>query len=384
MKVLLFSPLAGRDPLSGDTSYTEALLADPAPGVSYTTYADALEEGTLVIRGRRPRSSRDILDLPLLAVRTVEMAARRTGMAFREPTWFVSIAPGTFDVVHQHLFSVRQIGHTRVPIVSSAGFPLPELYRHREGWGEKRLRRAVTFERRWAIGTGAHVPWLLGVDGAVMMTYSESSREYIAQHGSPSMDIRIASTAIPSEPPAVRRPGGGVLRLLFVGRDFRRKGGPSALAGFEELRRRGVDCKLTVVTSATADPARSATSGVTWHTDLPRDVVLQDVLPRTDVLLAPTNSDCGAPYAVLEAMRARVPVVLTDLPWLDGRLAPPGVERCDGSAPGIAAAVERHLARGIEEAGAAAQALQGRVFSTAALGERLLEAYRDAAGRPRP
>jgi hypothetical protein len=52
---------------------------------------------------------------------------RRVGVMYREPTWFVTIEPGAFDLVHQHLFSVRQIGD-RLPVVSTGGYPLEVLY----------------------------------------------------------------------------------------------------------------------------------------------------------------------------------------------------------------------------------------------------------------
>ena len=83
MRVLLLSPIAGRDPLSGDTSYTDALLADPPVGVGYVRYDQALADGSLRIRGRKGASG----DAGWLALRGAELALRRAGVMFREPTW---------------------------------------------------------------------------------------------------------------------------------------------------------------------------------------------------------------------------------------------------------------------------------------------------------
>src|SRR6478609_1692318 len=95
VKVLLFSPLRGYDPLSGDTSYTDSLLEDPPPGVHYVSYRQAIDDGTLRIRGRKPwHGGWSPLDILLFSVRTVEMLLRRIGIMFRESVEFVSIAPG--------------------------------------------------------------------------------------------------------------------------------------------------------------------------------------------------------------------------------------------------------------------------------------------------
>ena len=53
LRVLLISPVASLDPGSGDVTYTEQLLASPPPGVSYTTYDEALTAGALVEVGAR-------------------------------------------------------------------------------------------------------------------------------------------------------------------------------------------------------------------------------------------------------------------------------------------------------------------------------------------
>ena len=184
LSVLLFSPVRGRDPASGDVAYTEALLGEPPPGVRYTTYAQALEDGLLEIRGRRPRpgTRRATIDLALFGVRGVELTLRRAGVMYREPTWFVSLRPGAFDLVHQHLFAVRQVG-PRLPVVSSAGYPLPELYAARDRWSPARLRLATALEWRFDQLMDVHNPWLRGTAGNVMTAYTERFRQYLVARG---------------------------------------------------------------------------------------------------------------------------------------------------------------------------------------------------------
>ena len=207
LRILLFSPVRGRDPESGDIAYTEALLADPPPGVTYTTYAEALDAGLVRVRGRRPRrGDAALLDLVLLIVRVGELSLRKVGVMFREPTWYVTIDPSAFDVVHQHLFAVRQIG-SRVPVVSSAGYPLPILYGAREKWSARRLGLATALERAYAHVMNVHNPWLRCAPGNLMTVYSERFRDYLIGMGAHPEQVSVCSNAVADDrmPPSPLR-----------------------------------------------------------------------------------------------------------------------------------------------------------------------------------
>ena len=147
MQVLLLSPVAGVDVGGGDVTYTEALLAHPPAGVTYTTYTDALEAGSLVERGRRLRHGRPRpADVAILGARAAEAVLRRSGVLFREPYRFLTVDPDAFDLVHAHVFAMRQVG-SDVPLVTSSGFPLPVLYRDRFGWPARRAAAVGGGER---------------------------------------------------------------------------------------------------------------------------------------------------------------------------------------------------------------------------------------------
>lgn len=384
MRVLLLSPLEGRDPLSGDTSYTRSLLDAPPPGVLYTDYVTALDDGTLRLRGRRPRhGDGQPGDGLLLVVRLLESLLRRCGLMFREPTWFAEVDPAAFDVVHLHLFALRQSG-TQVPVMSSAGYPLTELYRFREGWRRGRLRLAERLERTWATRLGVHIPWLHQVTPSIMSTYSQASADHLVSNGCDPEDVRRIGTGLPDlglPPRRPRRDGEGV-RLLFVGRDFDRKGGTAAVEAFRELRRRGVEASLTVVTEERAVPKALLGDDVTWSFGLRREQVLSHVLPGCDLLLAPTTSDCGVPYALLEAMQAGLAIVVCPLPWLDDRLGPPSVTRVNHDSRAIADAVQGLLAgQELPQAQRRAASLYEAEYTMTALGEQLRSAYLDAVAR---
>jgi glycosyltransferase involved in cell wall biosynthesis len=378
LRVLLFSPLPGRDPLSGDTSYTAALLQHPPDGVRYTTYAQALEDGTLTIRGRRPRRGHaSALDTGLFLARGAEALARRSGLAFREPTWFITVDTQAFDLVHAHLFPLSRIGGS-IPIVSSAGYPLRVLYANRERWSRVRIARAEWLERVWSRFAGVHNPWLHHVPPSTMTVYSEAARGYLIANGAPPSRVRIVGTALPPLPLGRRSRDGR--SVLFVGRDFDMKGGPLALEAVRRLRRSGHHLNLTVVTSSKVPRPAHLDASDTWLIDVDRDTLLSEVLPRADVLLAPTHSDCGVPYAVLEALQAGVAVVLSDLEWLDPRPGPPAVRRVARDVASIVAALEELLdPESLRTSQAAARALWESRYTMTRLGEELRRAYLDEA-----
>jgi glycosyltransferase involved in cell wall biosynthesis len=374
VKVLLFSPLRGYDPLSGDTSYTDSLLEDPPPGVHYVSYRQAIDDGTLRIRGRKPwHGGWSPLDILLFSVRTVEMLLRRIGIMFRESVEFVSIAPGAFDLMHQHLFAVRQVGGARIPVVSSAGYPLTELYRFREGWSSRHLRVALALEAAYARMARIHNPWLRGVRSGVMTVSTETFRDWLVGRGADRDRVLLAGTALPE---ASLQPSRSDQRTLgVIARDFHRKGGDIALEAFHLLSAREAGWRLIIATTRRNAAAIPSHPSIEVLVDIDRQHVLTDVLPRIDIMLAPTRSDCGVPYGVLEALRAGVCVVASDDRWLDSRLAGPGVRRTPLTPSSVADAVSDIARSGLSGERVAAAGLFRREFRMAGLHDALVGAY---------
>jgi glycosyltransferase involved in cell wall biosynthesis len=382
LRVLLLSPLRARDPVSGDTAYTEALLAEPPPGVSYTPYDEAIAAGTLRVRGRKPwRHGSGVTDVWVFGVRAIELPLRRSGLAFGEPTWFVSADTGSFDLIHQHLFATRQIG-PRLPVVSSAGYPLTELYSAREAWSAFHLRCALAFESATARALDIHEPWLRPTRDGVMVVYTEHFREWLVNRGVDADQVLVAGTALPDRDVPRRRSDGRTLGV--IARDFVRKGGDIALAAFRELRVNDQRWRLIVATTASeASVHVKPEPGVELVVDPSREFVLNELLPRIDILLAPTRSDCGAPYAVLESLRAGTCVVMSDNPWLDPRLRPPAVARVPLAPDAVASAVVALVRQDGRARQFAARTLWRSAFVMDQLHQPLLAAYEAAIHRHR-
>lgn len=115
------------------------------------------------------------------------------------------------------------------------------------------------------------------------------------------------------------------LRLLFVGRDFARKGGPALVRAHQALVARGVPVQTTVVSSLgwqrkgvvgpsssevmAAEHARLASCGIEHLTTCPNDEVLQR-MAEADFLVLPTVNDTFG-FVTLEAMSLGTPVIGT-------------------------------------------------------------------------
>ena len=157
-------------------------------------------------------------------------------------------------------------------------------------------------------------------EAAVVVAWSEwVRRSLVSDYGVRADRIVVQPPGVPLErfaaPP---RQANDRVRLLFVGGDFPRKGGPELLRAFSELPAR---CELDVVTSA--DLAGS--DRVRVHRGLgPDDPALIELYARADLFVLPTRADTWG-HAVVEAMAAGLPVVTTAVGALS-ELVTDGVE----------------------------------------------------------
>jgi glycosyltransferase involved in cell wall biosynthesis len=120
--------------------------------------------------------------------------------------------------------------------------------------------------------------------------------------------------------------GSGLPRLLFVGGDFERKGGPLLLDVYRRHLRD--ECELHLVTRHAIDPE----PGVHVYADLKvGDSRLHELYQSCDVLVLPTLADCFS-MAALEAMACGLPVIISAIGGIPeivvdgetGMLIPPG------------------------------------------------------------
>jgi glycosyltransferase involved in cell wall biosynthesis len=168
-------------------------------------------------------------------------------------------------------------------------------YNHRAAPGPVERLKKRWYESVFRDAAGL-VAWSNWAGDSLVQDYgADAARVFVAHPGAPD-----SLFAIERQP----RPAGRIPRILFVGGDFERKGGPGLLAAFRRLAGRA---ELVLMTDA----------------EVPRESgirVLRGVRPGTpeflrcfadaDLFCLPTLGDC-TPVAIGEAMAAGLPVVTT-------------------------------------------------------------------------
>lgn len=174
-----------------------------------------------------------------------------------------------------------------------------QLYGHKSGGPLEGLKfRANTHAFRLAAG---FVTWCQWAKASLVNDYGVASEKITVIP--PGVDLSLwpsrpqHSQALPAE--------GRLLKLLFVGGDFKRKGGEILLECFQ--RSFQDRCELHLVTQEPVSPGPNlfVYNGVT-----PNSETLTRLFAEADIFVFPTLADC-APVAVTEALAASLPVIST-------------------------------------------------------------------------
>lgn len=130
----------------------------------------------------------------------------------------------------------------------------------------------------------------------------------------------------------------GPVNLLFIGKDWQRKGGEIALAAQQALRAEGRDMRLTIVG---CDPrtARGRPGVTIWpylDKNRRRDAArFAEILRRTHLFVLPTRADC-TPMVIAEANAYSIPVLVTRTGGIPTLVAPEGNGRMLPPEAGVA------------------------------------------------
>ncbi len=295
LRVLLISPVRGVDPLSGDVTYTEQLLSSPPPGVTYTTYVDAIEAGTLVECGtRRAVRTAPLRDKPrqyaIAAWRKVEALVRRTGAVYREPLRHFEVPTDAFDLVHVHVFHHRFLG-AHPPVLMSAAGPLEWVYADAWGWSAGRVAVAEQFDRLAGLLWDATMCGVRPGLATRFVVFSRDFKAWLTDRGWPAEAIDVVPNYLDFTPEG-RASTSAPSRLGFVAKDFDAKGGAVLLEAFSMLRDRHPQLELIIVGSPRRFPDDELSAkGITWAPFVERQELLSRILPSIDILVYPSLFD---------------------------------------------------------------------------------------------
>ncbi|HLZ31290.1 MAG TPA: glycosyltransferase family 4 protein [Chloroflexota bacterium] len=162
-----------------------------------------------------------------------------------------------------------------------------------------------------------HLNWRAFHAAAGLVTWSEwARRSLIDDYGVDDDRVRVlAPGAAPSyfdvgrarlsSPERVRSEG--PVRILFVGGDFRRKGGPALLEAMRGAL--GERCELHMATQYEVPQQRNVVVHPGLQANSP---ALQQLFADADLFVLPTNADCLG-LVLMEAAAAGLPVIATDV-----------------------------------------------------------------------
>ncbi len=269
------------------------------------------------------------------------------------------------------LFSTRILNRTP-SVLSTDGTPrnideLGDAYLHQSGppWREDLKCRISGAAMRSA--------------GEVVAWSSWCANSVVDDYGVPAARVSVNFPGVELEywtRPSTRRPGPA--RILFVGGDFARKGGPALLEALRDIHQ---EFEVDIVTRSAVD----APPGGRVHNDLSYgDSRLLRLFAEADIFAFPTKGDTFG-LVIAEAMAASLPVVAT----ATGAI-PELIE--DGTtgfllAPGDVGALRASLDRLIRDPnlrhrmGSAGRRRAEASFDVRRSVERIVDAIRSQAGR---
>ena len=223
-----------------------------------------------------------------------------------------SIARSKCDVIFAPI-AATEIGYLRspVPVVyfSDATFQAMENYYYAHTQMHPLTRWEGNHLEKRAIHRSA----------AVIYTSQWAARSAVEDYGADPAKIKIIPFGANVEtvhPDATlhRSSTDGKCRLLFVGRDWKRKGGQLAYDAFLALQARGIDAELTII-GCTPEPAASHPQLCVipfLNKNIPEErAALENHYRNADIFLLPTRAECVA-IVFCEASAYGVPIVATD------------------------------------------------------------------------
>jgi len=280
--------------MGGENTYTRTLLANPPKGVIYTHHLDAL--------------SRGLVEYTVLQ-RLLSIFVKFRILPLSSGSQCLKII-GEFDLVHAHCYSV-QITGKKLPVVLSDSSSNYLFLRDYLNWPEWRIRIGY-FLRRKIFG-------LLGLMDADT-NVEKAKRLIVFSKFSSKVHIKLGARAQKIEliPPGLLLPkmrekkNDGRIKILFVGIWFERKGGHLLLQAYKKLSKKFANLELTVIGPM---PKKYKIEGLNInHKDyVPRERLLREYFPNTDILvLVPPKAE-GFGFVVLEAASFGIPTIVSDV-----------------------------------------------------------------------
>jgi glycosyltransferase involved in cell wall biosynthesis len=316
--------------------------------------------------------------VPLLRSNWSVRASLRARIALNRVRSGVSLDAAMFHTQVTALFSIGFMH--RVPsVISLDATPINydtvgQFYGHRAAGGSFLDRKKFDMNRNAFHAAAGLVAWSEWARRSLVSDYGvDGARIRVLPPGASQPYFEIGRTRSNRS----SRSRSGRVRVLFVGADFRRKGGPTLFEAMDGPL--GTVCELHVVTQAEV----VAPPNVIVHRGLQANSPeLLRQFAEADLFVLPTHADCLS-VVLMEAAAAGLPVITTDVGALSeglvagesGLLIPPGDRRALQAA--LTALVDEPERR--QRMGRAAHAFATERFDARRNNRLLLDLVRDLA-----
>jgi len=310
LRCLLIGPSEEGEQVTGEDAYVHSLLSDPPSEVEYVHYSRLLSEG----KARRQRWVHALF-------------SRLERFRYLRPApWLETLTSDEdFDLVHVHGFDVRLAGRIAArPVILGTSSYGPTNCDNYLGWGEKKI---IRYHRR--------LQWLFRLfriydacnnlrNAKCVIVWSEYARNLHLRAGRKAERVTVIPPGIdvPLHSSTGFEDKSGV---LFVGRDFTRKGGDLLLKAWGKVSPGAA--RLTLVGGGEADLPQGVE-----HYPYVSPLALQNYFyMKSQIFAFPTRAD-GYGMVVLEAMAHGLAVVASRIGAMPeivsdgetGFLVPPG------------------------------------------------------------
>ncbi len=248
-------------------------ILNPPQGVRYS-----LKKGNPNFRRHIGHYSGGLITMSMTVIRYLADGFRSpSSRADVEHTFFWSLGKHTLPWFHENDQSASQFLMTYAGL---AGFPM------------RRVRDLLLAQTRSNLFRG-------------FIVWSNWAKKGFVEDGFDSADIHVIPPPVPVR---VTRDQRECKNILFIGRDYRRKGGDTALAVFRKVHSSIPESTLTYVGPL---EAQKIPPGVKYYANPDDRTLFNEIYPSADIFFMPTRADAFG-ISLVEAMSFGIPPVTTN------------------------------------------------------------------------
>lgn len=311
MKVLLISP---KDPpqhqmtdlkylVGGENTFTQNLLEHPPRGTSFVHYQDALRD-------------KKISYLPLQNIYSTAMKVRILPL----DSGIQAIKLNEkFDLIHCHTYclylrasfslGVERRTPPRCKVVLSDSSSNYLFLRDYLCWSRTRIKLSYKLRQFICSRLNIYDPNLNLYHARKLIVWSNFAKEIHKDLGADPQKIIVIPPGI--EKLQCKKMPHKRFNILFIGIWFERKGGQVLLEAYQLLKKRYPDITLTIVGQIPKDMALPED---VWHKDyLPREKLIKEIFPKSDILVLVPPVAEGFGVTVLEAASIGIPAIVSNI-----------------------------------------------------------------------